>query len=161
MTDIMSQETRRRLMARIRGKNTKPERQMAELLRAAGLKFQQHDALLPGKPDFVFQEQKVVVFVDGDFWHGWRFPSWQHRMDPKWRNKIAETRRRDRNNFQRLRRMGWKVLRVWEHQMETNRIRCIERIACTLGEGGICWETVRNCDAQLPEAKRRNKLPRP
>ena len=161
MTDIMSKETRSRVMARIHGKNTTPERQLWELLRAAGIKFRQHDASLSGKPDFVFESEKVVAFVDGDFWHGWRFPVWKHRMNSKWRSKIAETRRRDRNNAQRLRRAGWNVLRIWEHQFETNRLECVERIVDALGGVEVDWGSIKECEAKMPEAKRRARLPRP
>jgi len=95
MVDIMSAEKRSRLMSRIRGKDTTPERCMRDLLAAAGLEFTQHDGGLPGRPDFVFQRQKLVVFVHGDFWHGWRFPVWQHRMNRFWREKIAANRARE------------------------------------------------------------------
>ena len=92
VVDIMSPEKRRRVMSRIKGKNTTPERYIRSLLRAAGLSFKQHDNTLPGYPDFVFPRAKVAVFVDGDFWHGWRFPIWQHRLSSFWRNKIADNR---------------------------------------------------------------------
>lgn len=126
--DIMSPETRSRVMARIRGQNTSPEQAIFSSLESCGLTFGRHAIDLPGRPDVVFIDVKLAVFIDGDFWHGWRFPLWQHKLSDKWRNKIAATRRRDLRNFRKLRRLGWKILRLWEHQIEVDPRKCIERI---------------------------------
>ena len=115
--DIMSVETRSRVMARIRGKGTGPELRLAALLSQAGLAWESHATDLPGRPDFVFRDQRVVVFVDGDFWHGWRFPVWRDKLSEAWEAKIEATRLRDVRNFRRLRRSGWRVVRIWEHQL--------------------------------------------
>ena len=120
MADIMSQEKRSALMSRIRGKDTGIERVVATGLAARGLEPERHARDLPGRPDFVFREVRLAVFVDGDFWHGWRLPAWEHKLTPQWRKKIAETRRRDRRNFARLRRAGWRTVRLWEHQIEAD-----------------------------------------
>src|ERR1051326_2230462 len=71
--DTMSPETRSRVMAKIRGKDTGPEKLLAERISACGITCERHCIELPGRPDFVFRNSKVVVFVDGDFWHGYRF----------------------------------------------------------------------------------------
>ena len=55
--------------------------------------------VLPGKPDFVFIKARVVVFVDGDFWHGWRYPLWKQKLSDYWQKKIERNRHRDRYNF--------------------------------------------------------------
>lgn len=158
--DIMSSEKRSRLMARIRGKDTTPEKTIAILLAAGGLTFEQHCRDLPGRPDFVFRKEMVAVFVDGDFWHGWRFPVWEHRMSDNWRAKIAETRRRDRLAHRRLRRMGWNVIRVWEHQIEENRLACVKRVIQWLEGKSVAWNRVLNAESALPKMQRRNRLPR-
>ena len=158
--DIMSSEKRSRLMSRIRGKDTTPERVLSTLLAAGGLTFEQHCRDLPGRPDFVFREDLVAVFVDGDFWHGWRFPVWEHRMSEKWRMKISETRRRDRLAHCRLRRMGWKVVRVWEHQIEENRLACVKRVIHSLDRKTVTWNRVLEVESTLPKMQRRNRLPR-
>jgi len=85
-------------------------------------------AKLAGKPDFVFPTARVVVFVDGDFWHGWRFPTWKEKLQPYWQSKIEKNRRRDRQNFRRLRRAGWTVLRFWSHQITRDLTSVVERI---------------------------------
>ena len=140
MADIMSTEKRSALMSRIRGKDTGIERTVAEALEVRGLDPERHSRDLPGRPDFVFRDQRLVVFVDGDFWHGWRFPSWEHKLTPRWRDKIAETRRRDRRNFARLRRAGWRVVRLWEHQIEADPETCVgvilEALAIQAGNDG-------------------------
>jgi len=161
VADIMSREMRSRVMSRNRGKNTTPERYLAALLRAAGLAFKRHDRTLPGCPDFVFQKRKVAVFVNGDFWHGWRFPIWQHRMADFWRAKIAGNRARDARSCRRLSTLGWKVVKLWEHQVESDVVACVARIARTLGESGIDWRAVNARRLRMPVLKRRNRLPKP
>lgn len=126
--DIMSAETRSALMSRIRGKDTVPENLVATQLVSKKCQFDRHRADLPGRPDFVFPHQNVAVFVDGDFWHGYRFPLWKHKLSPKWRTKIDLNRRRDRRNFAKLRRQGWLVIRIWEHQVEADCAKVISRI---------------------------------
>jgi DNA mismatch endonuclease, patch repair protein len=119
-------------MARIRGRDTGPERAIALALQETGHLFECHCSDLPGKPDFVFRAAKVVVFVDGDFWHGWRFSAWRHKLSEKWEIKIDHNRRRDLRNHRRLRAMGWHVIRLWEHQIEKNMQGCMSRIAAGL-----------------------------
>jgi len=87
---------------------------------------------LPGRPDFVFAAARVAVFVDGDFWHGWRFPQWRDKLSEKWEAKIEATRRRDARNYRKLRRMGWKVVRLWEHQIERDMSSCLEKVLSAL-----------------------------
>lgn len=126
--DIMSPETRSAVMARIRGRDTGPELLLARLLRRACKTFQTHQRDLPGRPDFVFRRGKVAVFVDGCFWHGWRFPAWRLKLSEKWEAKIDANRKRDRRNHARLRRQGWHVIRIWEHQLKADPDACLRRI---------------------------------
>ena len=131
--DIMSPATRSVVMSRIRGRDTGPERAMAEAFSSVGLTWESHVRDLPGRPDFVFRNERVAVFVDGDFWHGWRFPQWRDKLSDKWEAKIDATRRRDMRNHRRLRRMGWKVVRIWEHKIEQSRRECLTRVISFLG----------------------------
>lgn len=130
--DFMSPEQRSRVMAKIKGKHTGPERAIMMALTSRGLKFESHVSQLPGRPDVVFRDEQVAVFIDGDFWHGWRFPLWQHKLAQKWQEKISTTRKRDKRNFSRLRRQGWRVLRIWEHQVESHVEKCVEKIVAVL-----------------------------
>ena len=75
-----------------------------------------HRSKLPGKPDFVFPKPRLAVFVDGCFWHGCpKHATWPKTNRAFWRKKIARNRARDREVGHALRRMGWRVIRVWEH----------------------------------------------
>jgi DNA mismatch endonuclease (patch repair protein) len=131
--DIMSKESRSRLMSRIRTSKTGPENTLCRMLRRAGIGFSRNDKRLPGTPDVVFHDAKIVVFVDGDFWHGWRFPLWRHKLTIGWQSKISANRRRDQRNFRILRRAGWKVIRVWEHQIERSAEECAQMIVRSHG----------------------------
>jgi len=97
-------------------------------LRRKGLLFQRNCKSLYGSPDIVFRKEKLVVFIDGDFWHGWRIPSWEHKLSEFWRTKLHANRKRDRRNFRRLRREGWTVIRLWEHEIREDLNRCVIRI---------------------------------
>ncbi|WP_291295359.1 very short patch repair endonuclease [Elioraea sp.] len=128
----MSPEKRSAVMAKIRGRDTGPERIVAGLLRDAGLTFESHARDLPGRPDFVFRDQRIAVFVDGDFWHGWRFPVWRDKLSVAWEAKIEATRVRDARNFRRLRRSGWRVIRIWEHQLARDPEGSLARVTTAL-----------------------------
>ncbi len=160
MTDIMSPEQRSRVMSRIRGKNTTPERYLDAMLDSARLEYRRHDRDLPGCPDFVFPHAKVVVFVDGDFWHGWRFPRWSHKLDRFWKSKIMNNRARDERNFKKLARNGWRVIRIWEHQVEQDVLNCVLRISRMVKTSDIDWEAIRARQQTLPTLRRRDRLPK-
>jgi DNA mismatch endonuclease (patch repair protein) len=161
VTDFLSPEQRSRVMSRIRGRDTTPERYICELLRASGLVFSQHDRSLPGCPDFVFPKAGIAVFINGDFFHGWRFPIWKHRVPAFWQEKIAGNRSRDERNLRKLRRAGWRVVRIWEHQVEEDAEACLAKIADAVCGGRINWRRVKAAKAALPPLKRRNRLPKP
>jgi DNA mismatch endonuclease (patch repair protein) len=112
--------TRSEVMSRIRGKgNEKTEVRLARLLRKAGIRGWRRHLPIPGRPDFSFRKKKVAVFVDGCFWHGcpkcFRLPKQNREF---WRAKIEGNRRRDRSVNGRLRRLGWKVIRIRECQLK-------------------------------------------
>jgi len=84
---------------------------------------------LPGTPDVAFTRMRLAVFVDGCFWHG--CPNCYRRPKSSqayWDGKVARNVSRDRNNRNRLRRMGWAVLRFWEHEVAASPIKCVEQI---------------------------------
>jgi DNA mismatch endonuclease (patch repair protein) len=107
-------------MRAIRGRDTKPERELRAALFARGLRYRKDLAPLAGlrcRADIVFTRHRVAVFVDGCFWHGcpehW---SLADRNRPFWRTKVEVNRSRDRRNDQALAQAGWRVVRVWEHE---------------------------------------------
>lgn len=131
--DALSKKERSLLMGRIRGKNTHFERVVFKELRKRGVYFITHLADLPGKPDIVNREKKAAIFLDSDFWHGWRLSTWESNLSKSWRVKIRQNRLRDRRTVRKLRNRGWKVLRIWEHQMARNYFQQIDRIERFLG----------------------------
>jgi DNA mismatch endonuclease (patch repair protein) len=122
-------------MGCIKGMDTKPEKIVQTMLEALGAEFVAHDHTLPGRPDFVLWQHSLCIFVDGDFWHGWRFDTWRIKLSESWEAKIAANRRRDELVRRRLRRAGWQVLRIWEHQIRHAPDRCRTRIGERIGRG--------------------------
>lgn len=129
MTDNLSPRQRSFCMSRVRGKDTRPERLLRSALHARGLRFRKHVRALPGTPDVVFPGARVVVFVDGRFWHGYRLGAWRSNLDSFWRRKITLNRARDQRNFRRLRRLGWQVVRIWDHELRRDLTACVRRVA--------------------------------
>lgn len=120
--DIFSKNKRSEIMTKIRSSNTKFEELfVCELKKRTKKQFKRNVANIRGKPDIVFEKEKLCVFLDSDFWHGWQFPRWKESLkNDFWRKKIENTRRRDRTTTAYLRRSGWKVIRIWEHQIKNN-----------------------------------------
>ena len=128
MADNLTKKQRSYCMSRVRVHDTNLELEIQTELRKRGLRFRRNVSTLPGKPDIVFPVQKLAVFVDGDFWHGYRFPRWQRTQSKFWQVKIEKNRNRDRRNFAKLRRMGWRVLRIWQHQVKRDVVGCTLKI---------------------------------
>ena len=115
-------------MAAIRSRrNRTTELALATAFRRAEIKGWRRHLPLPGRPDFAFPEFKVAVFVDGCFWHGCA----KHGRIPKsnvdyWKRKLLRNKKRDSANTRALRSLGWKVIRLWEHQVESNPGACVK-----------------------------------
>jgi DNA mismatch endonuclease (patch repair protein) len=127
MPDNLTKKQRSYCMSRVRVRDTDLEIAMRSELSRRGLRFRKNVTTLPGKPDVVFPLVKVAVFLDGDFWHGYRFPVWEKTLSQFWKVKISKNRQRDRRNFRKLRKSGWKVVRIWQHQIEKDMESCINR----------------------------------
>lgn len=126
--DVLNPEQRSRCMSRVRSTNTKPERRLRRALWATGLRYRLGHKL-PGKPDLVFVSAKLAVFVDGCFWHSCP----KHRTHPKtnerfWAGKLQENVERDRRVDRQLRAMGWRVLRLWQHEVEKELDEVVVRV---------------------------------
>jgi DNA mismatch endonuclease (patch repair protein) len=128
MPDNLTPKQRSHCMSRVKNRDTDLEVAVRSELHKRGFRFRKHVRDLPGAPDIVFPSVKVAVFIDGDFWHGWRFPVWAHNVSEFWQKKININRDRDRKNFHKLRRLGWEVIRIWQHQIEKDFEDCINRI---------------------------------
>jgi DNA mismatch endonuclease (patch repair protein) len=119
--DRVDQETRSKNMSRVRAKNTTPELAVRRMAHRLGLRFRIHRKDLPGKPDLVFPKHRLVVFVNGCFWH--RHPKCRRATMPAtriefWRAKFEATETRDADHAGRLNTLGWKVLTIWECELK-------------------------------------------
>lgn len=127
--DVFTKKKRSEIMSKIRSKNTKIETIVFRELRRRKIYFQKHYKKAAGNPDIALPRKKRAVFIDGDFWHGYRFNKFKERLPKKyWVEKIEANMRRDKRNKARLRRAGWKVLRVWEHEVLKREEEIMKRI---------------------------------
>ena len=111
-----------------KGKNTKPELLLRSELHKAGLRFRIHYNLI-GKPDIVFPSKRVAVFVDGCYWHGCPKCYKEPKTNTEyWKNKIARNQQRAKTVRRQLNRNGWRVMRVWEHELKNNLDKIIKNI---------------------------------
>jgi DNA mismatch endonuclease (patch repair protein) len=147
--DVFKRAKRSEVMAAIRSRGNKDtELKLASILRASRITGWRRHQALPGRPDFVFSRQRVVLFVDGCFWHGCP----KHGRLPKtnityWTQKLARNKTRDRSVSRALRKAGWMVLRVWEHDL-FGSVAVAARIASALA---------KNCDSPFGSVGRKNR----
>jgi DNA mismatch endonuclease (patch repair protein) len=121
MADIYSKDKRSAIMSHIRSKNTLPEKEVFAYLNKNNIVFKKHYAKIPGRPDIALPRSKRAVFINGDFWHGWHFQKWFEKVPFFWKQKISANINRDKRNYAKLRRSGWKILRIWEHELESKK----------------------------------------
>lgn len=108
-------------MSAIRGRDTKPEMIVRRFLHGCGLRYRLHDRTLPGSPDIVLPKYEAVVQVHGCFWH--QHPGCDYAYMPDsnrefWQEKLGGNRERDLRNDRKLHSMGWRVLTIWECEVE-------------------------------------------
>lgn len=119
--DIWSKQKRSEVMSKIRGKNTKPEMILRSKLFKHGFRYRVHSKNLPGKPDMVLRKYKTVIFIHGCFWHfhkscrEGRIPSTNSIF---WKQKLKNNIKKDKVNQKLLEKEGWKVITVWECEIE-------------------------------------------
>ncbi len=116
MTDVFTKAKRSKVMSNIRGKGNKStEIKLLKLLKTNGIKGWRRHQPLPGKPDFIFHKERLVIFVDGCFWHGCPRCYIQPKQNAKfWKEKIDSNTKRDKKVNRILRNKGWKVCRIRE-----------------------------------------------
>jgi DNA mismatch endonuclease (patch repair protein) len=128
MADVFSSDDRSRIMASIRGRDTAPELLIRKIVHRLGFRFRLHRRDLPGTPDIVFPRLHKIIFVHGCFWHmhrGCRRAGLPRTNRTFWKSKISRNANRDRVDQQRLRKLGWDVLVVW--QCDTKETTTLER----------------------------------
>lgn len=127
--DVFNTKKRSEIMSKIRSKNTGAELLVFRELRKRKIHFQKHYKRALGSPDVAFPRRKIAVFIDGDFWHGRNFSKLKKRLPKKyWRKKIEDNIKRDRTVRQKLRREGWRVLRLWEKDILRDNLVELERM---------------------------------
>lgn len=137
MARLETSDERRRMMSRIKGRDTVPELILRRSAWAFGLRYRLQYRIGRARPDMVFIGAKLAVFVDGCFWHGCPLHSTIPKNNRKfWRRKLTRNLERDVETSQWLEANGWRVLRLWEHEIEASPADCARRIAAILGKTG-------------------------
>lgn len=126
MADIVDKQTRSRMMAGIKGKDTKPELVLRRALHARGFRYRLHSKDLPGRPDLVFPKHHAVVFVHGCFWHrheGCRYTTSPSTRPEFWQAKFDANVIQDAAIRDQFMETGWRVATVWECSLhKTNQL---------------------------------------
>lgn len=135
MADMFSKKKRSQIMAAVKSTgNRVTESSVVAIFRRNSVKGWRRHVPLLGKPDFAFRAQRLLVFVDGCFWHGCqkhlRMPATNRRY---WIGKIARNQMRDSATTHKLRKGGWRVLRLWEHELRKES-HVLRRVAHALGQ---------------------------
>lgn len=120
MADNHTKEVRSRNMSHIRSTNSKPEEKVRTHLFSKGFRYRKNDKRYPGKPDIVLPKYRTVIFINGCFWHKHNCPRfvWPSSNEEYWIPKIKRNEERDRQNQLMLKKMGWKVITVWECELK-------------------------------------------
>jgi DNA mismatch endonuclease (patch repair protein) len=130
----MTKAQRSATMSRVRTKDTAPELALRHALWAAGLRgWRCHPKKVRGRPDLAWIGRKVAVFVDGAFWHGHPDHYWG-QSGQFWDEKIERNRQRDLAVNTELKGAGWRVVRLWDFEVEKDISTCVDRIRAEVGE---------------------------
>lgn len=121
MADIYKKTKRSNIMSKISGKETKPEILVRKFLFSQGFRFRKNDKRYAGKPDVVLPKYKTIIFIHGCFWHGHnckagKLPETNQEF---WRKKISDNVIRDKTNIEQLQKLGWKVIVIWDCEINT------------------------------------------
>jgi DNA mismatch endonuclease, patch repair protein len=129
MPDALSQAERSALMSRVKTRDTAPEVALRRALWAAGVRgWRLHPRTVPGKPDLAWIGRRIAVFVDGAFWHGHPDFYWG-QSGPFWDAKIARNQTRDERVNAQLIEQGWRVVRIWDFEIEQKLETCVAQVA--------------------------------
>ncbi len=124
MTDVLTRRQRSYCMSRIRSKNTRPEIILRKAISKTGIRGYRLNCGLSGKPDIVFPKRKIVIFIDGCFWHKcpkcFKSPKTNKKF---WLEKIEGNKRRDIKVNRHYKKMGWRIIRIWEHDLKKKDFR--------------------------------------
>ncbi len=122
---------RSKIMGRIRGKNTKPELAFRKALWARGYRYRVDSRKLIGRPDVVLNKYRTIVFIDGEFWHGFNWEERKAKLKTNrdfWIAKIERNRQRDEEVNTELKRLGYTIFRFWEKDIKKDLEGCIQKV---------------------------------
>ena len=123
--DIFSKAKRSEIMSKIKSKNTGPEKLIKKAMITGKIGgFVRGDKVF-GRPDFIFPKSKLAVFVDGKFWHGYKYLKLKNKLTPYWKEKLSKNIKRDKIVNARLKKDGWNVVRFWDYEVKKDSERCI------------------------------------
>ncbi|MBC5709643.1 DNA mismatch endonuclease Vsr [Hungatella sp. L12] len=131
MSDNHTKEIRSKNMSHIRSTNSKPEEIVRKYLFSKGLRYRKNVRNLPGCPDIVLSKYRVIIFVNGCFWHHHNCPRfvWPSSNVEYWKNKIDHNVERDKKNKELLLAQGWRVITIWECELKKKvREQCLEKL---------------------------------
>jgi len=136
MADVVDKATRSRMMAGIKGKDTKPEILIRSELHRRGFRFRKNVKDLPGKPDIVLPKYKSVIMINGCFWHGHECHlfKWPATRPDFWREKINSNKARDSKSIKSLECLGWRVRVVWECEIKGKGNEDVDLLLKSIGE---------------------------
>jgi len=123
MTDVLTKKQRSYCMSRIHAKDTQPEIILRKTISGAGIRGYRLHYKLPGRPDIVFPRRKIAIFIDGCFWH--KCPECFIKPETNrkfWSKKIDSNVKRDKIVNAELKTKGWQVIRIWEHEIENQKL---------------------------------------
>jgi DNA mismatch endonuclease (patch repair protein) len=160
MIDVVDKITRSRMMAGIRGKNTKPELDLRRALHRGGLRYRLHVGGLPGRPDIVLPRHHAIIEVHGCFWH--RHEHCTFCTTPAsnvgfWKSKFGETVKRDKLNREALRKLGWKVAIVWECSVKDEGAEAVARRIAAWIQSGRSFKEISSRSAKARSRRISNK----
>ena len=122
---------RSQLMAKIRSKDTKPEQKIRKFLWGVGIRYRKNVKGLPGTPDIIIPKYKLVIFVDGEFWHGYNWDEKKKKIKSNkkfWIPKIERNIQRDMEHNRFYRKNGWTVMRFWENEIKKEFSVCVQKV---------------------------------
>lgn len=128
---FVTTKERSALMSKIKSKETKPEVSLRKALWAEGLRYRKNYKKLLGNPDIVITTKKIIVFIDGEFWHGYNWTEKKKRLKSNkafWVAKIERNMQRDAENRAKLEKLGYKVIRFWEHEIKKDLAACVKLV---------------------------------
>lgn len=129
MTDTVSKKKRSEIMSKVKSKDSKIEIEFRTVIWKAGFRYRKNPKGYFGKPDLVFKKHKTVIFIDSCFWHGCkkhcRIPATNKKY---WINKIERNKERDKEVNKYYKKSDWKIIRVWEHEIEKDPKQVIKKV---------------------------------